>query len=181
MKSKLNEKFFEYLISLKLIHTKTQNLSSYKLQEYLESENLTYKQKQLLFSLRTRSINVKTNYKSKYKHSNLFCTLCDDKLVESESHLLECKSTLEQLGNIGDARYEDIFSPEISRQEKITKIYEKVLKLRQNFILWYGQDPVAQSLAFSKFWCCAFKIVCIIGLLYIYVKHKWFLELNWNM
>ena len=135
VKTKLNVKFFDYLLSLKSSHTKTQNLSSYKLQEYLESENLTYKQKQLLFSLRTRSINVKTNYKSKYKHSNLFCTLCDDRLVESESHLLECKSTLEQLGNIGDARYEDIFSPEISRQEKITKIYEKVLKLRQNFIL----------------------------------------------
>ena len=131
VKSKLNEKFFEYLISLKLIHTKTQNLSSYKLQAYLESENLTYKQKQLLFSLRTRSINVKTNYKNKYRHSNLLCTLCDDKLVESESHLLECKSTRTQLGNIGDARYEDIFSPEISRQEKITKIFEKVVKLRQ--------------------------------------------------
>ena len=131
VKSKLNEKFFEYLISLKLIHTKTQNLYSYKLQAYLESENLTYKQKQLLFSLRTRSINVKTNYKNKYRHSNLLCTLCDDKLVESESHLLECKSTRTQLGNIGDARYEDIFSPEISRQEKITKIFEKVVKLRQ--------------------------------------------------
>ena len=90
------------------------HLSSYKLQTYLESENLTYKQKQLLFSLRTRSIDVKRNYKNKYRNSNLFCTLCDDKLVESESHLLECTSTYEMLGNIGDAKYEDIFSSEIS-------------------------------------------------------------------
>ena len=132
VKTKSNEKFFEYLLSLKLNHSKTQNLSSYKLQTYLESENLTYKQKQLLFSLRTRSIDVKRNYKNKYRNSNLFCTLCDDKLVESESHLLECTSTYEMLGNIGDAKYEDIFSSEISRQEKITKIFEKVLKLRQN-------------------------------------------------
>ena len=156
VKTKLNEKFCDYLFSLKSSHTKTQNLSSYNLQAYLKSENLTYKQKQLLFSLRTRSINVKTNYKNKYKHSNLFCTLCEDKVVESESHLLECKSTKAQLGNIDDVEYEDIFSSEISRQEKVTKIFEKVIKLRQNLsmketepklpILSCDQDPVAQSL-----------------------------------
>ena len=122
-------------MSLKSSHSKTQNLSSYKLQTYLESQNLTYKQKQLLFSLRTRSIDVKRNYKNKYRHSNLFCTLCDDKLVESESHLLECTSTHAKLGNISDAKYEDIFNSGISRQERITKVFEKVIKLRQNLTM----------------------------------------------
>ena len=56
--------------------------------------------------------------------------MCDEEQVESESHILECKSTKEQLGNIGDAKHEDIFSSDISRQEKITKIFEKVIKLR---------------------------------------------------
>ena len=130
VKTKLEENFFDYLLSLKSNHTKTENLVSYKLQEYLTSENLTFKQKQLLFSLRTRSINVKRNYKNKYRHSNMFCSLCDDKQVESESHILECKSTQEQLGNIGDSKYEDIFSLDIARQEKITKIFEKVIRLR---------------------------------------------------
>ena len=60
----------------------------------------------------------------------MFCSLCDDKQVESESHILECKSTQEQLGNIGDSKYEDIFSLDIARQEKITKIFEKVIRLR---------------------------------------------------
>ena len=130
VKTKLEENFFDYLLSLKSNHTKTENLVSFKLQEYLTSENLTFKQKQLLFSLRTRSINVKRNYKNKYRHSNMFCSLCDDKQVESESHILECKSTQEQLGNIGDSKYEDIFSLDIARQEKITKIFEKVIRLR---------------------------------------------------
>ena len=67
VKTKLEENFFNYLLSLKSNHTKTENLVSYKLQEYLKSENLTFKQKQLLFSLRSRSINVKRNYKNKYK------------------------------------------------------------------------------------------------------------------
>ena len=61
----------------------------------------------------------------------MFCSLFDDKDVESESRIvIECKSTQEQLGNIGDAKYEDIFSSDISRQEKITKIFEKVIRLR---------------------------------------------------
>ena len=135
VKTKLNENFFSYLLSLRSSHTKTENLVSYKLQNYLQSENLTFKQKQLLFSLRTRSVNVKRNYKNKYRHTNLFCSLCDDKLVESESHILECKSTQEQLGNIGDATYEDIFSSDISRQEKITKIFEKVIRLRDTLTM----------------------------------------------
>ena len=91
VKTKLEENFFNYLLSLKSNHTKTENLVSYKLQEYLKSENLTFKQKQLLFSLRTRSISVKRNDKNKCRHSNLICSLCDDKQVESESHIPECK------------------------------------------------------------------------------------------
>ena len=124
-------------------------MTSYSLQEYLKSENLTFKQKQLLFSLRTRSTNVKRNDKNKYRQSNLFCILCDDRLVESEVHLLECKSTQEQLGDIGDAQYEDIFSTEISRQEKITKIFEKVIRMRFELTL-RGDSAKAESLVLSS-------------------------------
>ena len=49
IRTKLDEKFLDYLLLLKASHTKTENLTSYSLQEYLKSENLTFKQKQLLF------------------------------------------------------------------------------------------------------------------------------------
>ena len=49
VRTKLDEKFLDYLLLLKASHTKTENLTSYSLQEYLKSENLTFKQKQLLF------------------------------------------------------------------------------------------------------------------------------------
>ena len=69
--------------------------------------------------------------------------------MESELHLLECKSTQEQLGDIGDAQYEDIFSTEISRQEKITKIFEKVIRMRYELTM-RGDSAKTESLVLSS-------------------------------
>ena len=81
LKCKLGEKAYEYLLNLKETHSKTEHLLNYKLQDYLLSENLSFKQKRLLFSLRTRSIHVKRNYKNKYKF-NMLCSLCPDQKVK---------------------------------------------------------------------------------------------------
>ena len=122
------------LINLKDKHTKTDKLLCFKLQEYLISENLSNKQKQLLFSLRTRSAPVKTNYRNRYK-LNMFCSLCEDQTEEeSEIHLLRCKSTVTEVGDIGDSKYEDIFSPNVYRQEKITNIFSKIFKMREKLL-----------------------------------------------
>ena len=67
LKKKLREKATNFLMNLKAKHSKTTNLKSFQLQSYLSSEKLSTKEKKLLFSLRTRSINVKRNYKNKYK------------------------------------------------------------------------------------------------------------------
>ena len=68
IKNKLLEKSTEFLYNIKNKEnrSKSKNLNSYKLQNYLQSNLLTTKQKKLLFSLRTRSVDVKTNYRSMY-------------------------------------------------------------------------------------------------------------------
>ena len=48
LKCKLGEKAYEYLLNLKENHSKTEHLLNYKLQDYLLSENLSFKQKRLL-------------------------------------------------------------------------------------------------------------------------------------
>ena len=123
-----------FLEDLKENHSKTEKLFEYKLQNYLTSQNLSTEQKKLLFSLRTRSIHVKTNYRNKYKF-NMICSLCDDKTEEeSELHLLRCSSTVAEVGQIGDSKYEDIFSPDVTKQAKITEIFRKILRIRKTLM-----------------------------------------------
>ena len=53
------------------------NLSDdYCIKENLTTDKISLEQKQILFNLRTRMIQVQTNYKNQYQ-GNLACTLCD--------------------------------------------------------------------------------------------------------
>ena len=66
---------------------------------------------------------------------NMQCTLCEDNSEEeSEAHLLKCTKILNKLdGNNEDilnASYEQIFSQNIDEQIKVTKVFSKILKVR---------------------------------------------------
>jgi hypothetical protein len=77
---------------------------------------------------------VKTNYRNKYKF-NMFCSVCDDKTEEeSEIHLLGCSSTVAEIGHIGDSKYEDIFSHDVTKQAKIAEIFSKILRIRKSLM-----------------------------------------------
>ena len=62
------------------------------------------------------------------------CRLCEnDTEIESEEHYLKCTKILENIDNKEDiltAKYEDIFSNDIKKQISITKVFDKILKLR---------------------------------------------------
>ena len=139
VKSKLNVKANEFLLNLKNSEkrSKSKNLKSFKFQNYLNSTKLSIKEKKLLFSLRTRSINVKTNYKSKFKF-NMECRLCKDKnSEESEKHLLNCtviEQNIDSNVDLQNVQYENIFSDNINEQILITKVFDKVFKTR-DFLL----------------------------------------------
>ena len=132
LKAKLFEKATKFLFKIKAKHSKSANLNTFGLQKYLISEKLSTKEKKLLFSLRTRSVNVKTNYKNKYKF-NMQCSLCGDPSEsESETHLLNCTKILESIDNateVQNASYKHIFSENIEEQVAITKIFAKVRNL----------------------------------------------------
>ena len=135
IKKKLNENATNFLFYNKNEEqrSKIKNLSTFKLQNYLLTNKLSKKEKKLLFSLRTRSIDVKRNYKNKFKF-NMQCRLCDDdKEIESEEHYLACKKFLENIDNKNElltVKYEHIFSADIEKQISITKIFDKIFKIR---------------------------------------------------
>ena len=134
VKKKLKDKAADFLFSYKAKHSKTKHLNTYKLQSYLSSDQLSTNEKKLLFSLRTRSVDVKRNYKNKHKF-NMLCSLCkDDSEEETELHLLKCPKILDETKDdidITEAKYEDIFSNDLDDQVVITKIFKEVLKAKK--------------------------------------------------
>ena len=89
VKSKVKIKHLNYLNNLKKGHSKSEYLNCTELQtaEYLLNQRFSKTEKQLLFRLRRKTLDVKQN--SKNVHKNPWCTSC--KLFpETQSHLLQC-------------------------------------------------------------------------------------------
>ena len=128
-----------------------QNIQKQKISIHLLYKNIFaqkngQKWEKNLFSLQTRSTDVKTNYKNKYK-LNMQCSLCEIPCEdESEINLLKCTKILENIGNdtdvtnIQNAKYENIFSKNIDDQVSITKIFAKVFKTKNILLtkLWFN-------------------------------------------
>ena len=128
MKSKASE----YLTTLQMKHTKSQYLyQEHKMKEYLTTEMLSVRQKQLLFKLRSRLTPNKTNYRNRYEN-NLSCSLCKDPSTEeSEIHLLSCDFLVNnpQVGpDLNTIEYRDIFKS-LPQQIKAVKVWEKIFKI----------------------------------------------------
>ena len=121
----------KYLIDLRSEHSKSKNLLHENcMKEYLRSEKITLEEKQLLFSMKTRTVNVKTNFKSKF--SNLSCRLCGNPSEEeSEIHLLRCEKLIfeQDFKTLLDKIiYTDIFG-KIEKQVNAIKIWKKLFKV----------------------------------------------------
>ena len=111
----------DYLLSLKSTHSKLDNLKSdYKLENYLTSDNLTTQQKQLLFMLQTRMVDVKVNFSEKYGQV-LTCHFCPEQ--ESQSHLLSCKQITDGI-DTSEVQYKDFSKLVISKKELLKFLIE---------------------------------------------------------
>ena len=124
--TQLREVLREFLISLKRKHSKLEHLNNtYTLDSYLASNNITTEEKQTLFKLRTRMIDVKSNFKSQYGQ-DLVCRFCP--VEETRAHLLLCKELVDNI-DTSNVCYGDIFQG-LTKQEAISKIYTQILKIR---------------------------------------------------
>ena len=97
----------KHLIELKNKHSKSSGLSDdYRMQEYLTSSELNTDEKQLLFHLRIRTYDCKSNFKSQYG-SDLTCNICQEE--DSQQHLLHCARTAVGI-HITGVQYSNIFA-----------------------------------------------------------------------
>ena len=125
---------FNKLITEKLKHKKGNLLkySELKIQNYLISDNFTTKESKFLFKIRTHMLNVKANFKEKYKNDSqseeeyLRCDLCS-KHIDNQENLLICES-LDISENI---EYKDMFSTNVKIAAVATRKYRKLWRQRE--------------------------------------------------
>ena len=89
---------------------KTINESNMKIQKYLVCDKLTKEEQLLLFSLRSFTFQVKTNFR--YLHrDNMICRAClDPQSEESEEHISRTCQQFQKERNGEDLNCEDVFS-----------------------------------------------------------------------
>ena len=129
---KINLLSAQYLTGLKQRHSKSEHLKySQEMQPYLRNESLNIEGKKLLFKLRNRLIDVKTNFKQKY-NNNLECRLCSAP-EESQSHLVQCSEITcdnEVKEALEGYQYSDIFSSNSEVQGHLVTTWKKIIKIR---------------------------------------------------
>jgi hypothetical protein len=139
VKKKTNEKALEYLNTIKSQHSKMENLNytEIKMKSYLK-ENIS--KSQLLFKFRTRMIDVRHNFRSKYesKSENIKCEICNTH--DETQNLFECPSLDTKNIDINNVNYNDIFSDTVKKNEIVIEALSNLLEQRES-ILENSKNP----------------------------------------
>ena len=106
--------------------------SSLSPQKYISE--LSYTQSTLLANLRSRMVNLKINFKSKY--SNYSCPFPECTHEDSQDALLSCDPLLKHLShNIKpNVKYEHIFSSNIKKQKQIVNVMFELLSICESLL-----------------------------------------------
>ena len=129
---KIREQSEQYLAELQIKHSKSTFLhQGEKMQEYLCSDKLSTREKQLLFKLRSSVTPNKSNFRKKYEN-DLSCILCQNpNTVENLQHLLDCPYLTSQpklTTELKSIKCEDIFG-KLAEQIKSVKVWDKIFKI----------------------------------------------------
>ena len=119
-----------YLSSLRKQHSKSKPLSlSDEMQLYLKSPVFSCKQQILLFNLRVRAFDVKSNYRSKFE-GNMGCRYCLTGLEENYSHLLVCRTLIneEKLKQNAIKVNEHFLYGSIEQQKQVVLVFECIAR-----------------------------------------------------
>ena len=97
----------------------------------------------LLFALRSRGTDCKSNFKNKYVHSNLLCPLCKTE-IEDQKHILSCNTIVKEFKSdnvtYGTVEYDDIFSENINKQKAVTCLFKDMFRIRNKLIEEYNSQ-----------------------------------------
>ena len=95
-------------------------------------QRFTTRKKQLLFRLRSRTLDVKLNLRD--QHTNHWCISCG-LFPETQSHLLQCPELVKNLHILTEKPSqlnENFVYGNLTQQETIVNIYSELLDIREN-------------------------------------------------
>ena len=104
------------------------------IQKYLKSDKLTTSQKTLLHQLRFKMIRVRANFRHMY-NNDVKCLLCGEE--ETTEHILNCLKLIDNCPSLyhdNVVQFQDIYSEDLEKQIRVTKLYEKVLIVREELL-----------------------------------------------
>ena len=131
VKERMMKHMFKEMEKAKSKHNKVKEVVhkiTGKPETYLTTDKITSKASSLLFNLRSKCAKgFKENFKALYPDN--LCTLCKDH-IDSQELALSCVKVTQTL-NVGEQKYEDLFGS-LEAQIEITKLFQKVIKLREN-------------------------------------------------
>ena len=139
IKSKVKSAAFSYLKEKQQEHSKVKHIQYDKLlvQKYMTSPLFSNDEVNLLYALRSRSTECKANFKQKYIHTNLLCTLCEVE-CEDQQHIMRCGVILSEFKtneiNKEDVNYEHIFSNDVQKQKVVTSLFISLFKIRNSMM-----------------------------------------------
>ena len=105
-----------------------------EMQNYLTPTGLSLKQAKLIFQLRSRMLDVRTNFKNKY--NDLLCPVCKEK-PDTQQHVLECSALLQNTNFITDSTvlYSDIFDSDVQKLKSVTQLFDNLWKKRNKLLI----------------------------------------------
>ena len=81
-------------------------------------------------------VNVKNNYRDKYKNNNLHCPLCGETTseIDSQRHLLLCEKLNAGKPSQDGSQYDYIFSFNLEKMKEVVLEFERALVLRDSLL-----------------------------------------------
>ena len=132
VKKKVKLNMMKYLSEKKKSHTKAKFINcDFKQAEYIHDSKFSTREKQLLFKLRSKTLDVKENCRE--MHKNPWCISCG-LFKETQSHLLQCPelvSSLKYLDVKPSKLNENLIYGNTNQQEMIVKIFSDILDARE--------------------------------------------------
>ena len=138
VKEKISHATFIYLQTKQKVHSKMQNLKylKFELSSYMNSPLFSNNNRSLLLALRTRTVRgIRNDFKGLYSDNT--CPLkCGD--IDTIENILTCRVLRQHHTSNEVTRtnidYQDIFSQDVEKQQKVTELYNQLLETRNHLI-----------------------------------------------
>ena len=132
VKKKVHSHAVNYIHDLAGPHSKSEHIKNPKFerQAYFSDRRFSKFDVQLLFTLRTKMLNCKSNFQNQY-NNNLACRICKEiNTIENEDHILACPVLNDE---VPEVTFSDVYGC-IDDQYKAVQIFKKVLRRRQPYL-----------------------------------------------